>query len=393
MAEKPELIIFNQYKIGGVQSFYYNILKYAPNHSFDVNWLFLDNPDDDDPKPKQKYNLTNEVIVKFDNLESKYSIAKKLDRLINNHKGIILTNFDEELVFLHLYRRRNKTIFFVCHDIWYVHRAIRYEFLIDVFIAHNKSFFEELIEKLPSRKDDIFYMPYGVVIPSFKRKHDSSATTLNVVIAARLQESKGIHDIPQIDDLLLKDNIVVKWTIIGDGPEKKKLVQATANRSNFTYLTLPDNDAVLNELQKNDIFILPSRIEGLPVSMLEAMSVGCVPVVANFNSGIKEIITNDIGYVIEIGNCLGFYQAIKQLHADKESLISKSKQARLKIKNYYDINKRSAEYFDLFQSKLNYKKPYVFIFPNYGGYLENPWVPVLIQKIGKFVKRCLGELR
>lgn len=386
MAQKPELIIFNQYKIGGVQSFYYNILKYAPSNSFEINWLFLNNPDDSDPKPKKDYNLTNETVIKLESKESKYSIAKKLDKVVTHNKGIVITNFDEELSFLHLYRRKSKTIIFICHDVWYVHRALRYEFLIDLFIAHNKSFYTELLEKMPHRKKDIFYMPYGVKIPEFKRKQNKS-DNLKIVIAARLQESKGIHYLPLIDDLLVKNNINVSWTIIGDGPEKQKLINDTADKKNFNFITLPDNEAVLCELKNNDVFILPSRIEGLPVSMLEAMSVGCVPIVAKFNSGILDIIKSEIGYVVEIGNNEGFYFAIKELHDNRDLLEEKSNTSRLKIETYYDIEKRSKDYMSFFEKNKNYKKPYIFKFPNYGGYADNPWVPKLFRWSIKKLRR------
>ena len=138
-----------------------------------------------------------------------------------------MTNTFTELATLHIYRKRKKTVFFVCHDVDYLKTASQFEFLIDVFITHNDFFYHELIKLFPSRKSDIYYLPYGVKITSLKRSPNYHLL-LNIVFIARLQKEKGIYDLPVIDEALKQKGMEVKWTIIGGGPEKDHLMESVS---------------------------------------------------------------------------------------------------------------------------------------------------------------------
>lgn len=67
-----------------------------------------------------------------------------------------------------------------------------------------------------------------------------------------------------------------------------------------------------------DCLILPSYNEGLPISVLEAMSYS-LPIISTNVGGIPEILKNgQNGYIMEPGNKEAIYHAIKQLLTDKE---------------------------------------------------------------------------
>ncbi len=358
MAERPELIVVGQYKIGGVQSFYHNILSNDPAGAFDIRWIFVDQEDRFGSKPVEAYGHPGEVVFKaplFDN-EDFPGIASRLEQLISDRPGALVTNFEIELSTLYLHPKKNKTVYYVCHDDLYLERAERFAFLIDVFIAHNPYYFERLIKQLPSRKESIFYMPYGVKIPSFTRAENPNSV-LKVVIATRLIEGKGIFDLPIIDNILKQSGVTVEWTIIGDGPEKARLKDAIAPLDNFVLKTLPSNQLVVEEFAKNDVFILPSRLDGLPVALLESMSVGCVPVLSNFNEGIKKVVTEDIGFIHWEGNNQAFARSIAFLNSNRNELEGRSLAARRKIDTDYEVTRRAREYFDLFARHAELKMP------------------------------------
>jgi glycosyltransferase involved in cell wall biosynthesis len=254
-----ELIAFTQYKLGGVQNFYYNLLSHAPLGLFDIRWIYEDVRDGDPPLPKL-YGVGDEIIfpVSVKPGETTYAMAKRLQANISNKPGVILANFPEELATLHLYRRSKKTIFFICHDIGYVSIAERFEFLIDVFIAHNIEFYDLLIKTFPNRRTDIHFIPYGVPVAAWRHVKNFD-NVLRIVIAARLVKLKGVYDIPVIDDLLKKKNLVIEWTIIGEGPEKQSLEEMLLPRGNFSFYAPSTTTEVLAIMQKHDIFILPSR--------------------------------------------------------------------------------------------------------------------------------------
>lgn len=387
----PELIAFSEYKIGGVQNFYWNILSNAPHDNFDRKWVFYDNDNNVDPKPLEPYGICEEIIIKMPlhDGERIYSLASRLQKLISRRPGVLLTNFPAELYTLHLYRRRKKTVYFVCHDENYLPFAVQFAFLIDVFIAHNEYFYQRLRELLPGREDQVFYKPYGVAIPSMLRKANPEEP-LKIVIAARLQPSKGILDIPVIDDMLQQQGVKVKWTIVGDGTVKQQVEDIMLPRGNCRFFKPANNKAVVEIMQQNDVFILPSRLDGLPVAMLEAMSVGCVPVISAFNEGIRKVVTSTEGYVLPVGDNEAFTHAIMDLHNNRNMLEEKSRASRQRVEQEYDVRMRAKEYFDLFDQYKSFKRKYVYKSSNYGGYADHPAIPAFIRKPVKKIKNLFS---
>lgn len=379
MDKKPELIAFSQNKIGGVQNFYFNILSHDPYHSFNKKWIFIDQEAETEAKLPQLYNTGYEMLFPIRKNEMIYQYAKRLQQLISGRPGIVLTNFFEELATLHIHRRKRKTIFFICHDEWYLPVASEFEFLIDVFIAHNIEFYNRLKAIFPQRENDVYFIPYGVALPSFQRKQNARQP-LKIVFLARLTESKGVYDLPLIQEMLSGNGINVQWTIIGDGPEKENLKSKMAGYKNAIFHTPASNEAVLRLLQQQDVYVLPSRLDGLPVSMLEAMSVGCVPIISEFNQGIKQMLPAHAGFILPIGDISAFAESIGHLDKNRNELEKRSIAARSLVEQKFNIENRAREYFDLFARYKKLKKRKRFKLLHYdGGFLNNPFVPAFVR--------------
>ena len=73
----------------------------------------------------------------------------------------------------------------------------------------------------------------------------------------------------------------------------------------------------------SDIFLLPSDYEGLPISLLEAMAHGVVPVVSDLPSGIREVVNSETGILVNPENVDGYAAAILELDSDREDLAKK----------------------------------------------------------------------
>lgn len=126
-------------------------------------------------------------------------------------------------------------------------------------------------------------------------------------------QTKGFDILIKAVELLdreIKEKIVV--SILGDGPELencKSLAKAKSLESIIIFSGMVENAAEL--LKAFDIFIIPSRKEGLPFVLLEAMQAG-LPIVATKVGGIPEALKNN-GLLIQPQNPKDLSGAISTL--------------------------------------------------------------------------------
>lgn len=106
-----------------------------------------------------------------------------------------------------------------------------------------------------------------------------------------------------IHSLSLIKDLNINWYHFGDGSEKdrvKKLAESILGKNiNFKLMGFIPNVDLLKwyELTNPNLFINVSSSEGIPVSIMEAMSFG-VPVIATDVGGNSEIVNNENGYLI-----------------------------------------------------------------------------------------------
>lgn len=95
---------------------------------------------------------------------------------------------------------------------------------------------------------------------------------------------------------------------------------------------LGEAGSAYNYLQYADVFVLPSNYEGLPMSLLEALSFG-VPVVASAVGGIPEVLTGKNGYAVD-NNINDFKEKIRYILDDE----NRQKDMALNARNSYLAN-------------------------------------------------------
>lgn len=100
----------------------------------------------------------------------------------------------------------------------------------------------------------------------------------------------------------------IKFSILGAGlfdflkPKLLNKIKKKNCRSYIELLNWGDGKSANEYLKNLDIFILTSKFEGLPFSLLEAMSLG-LPVVVTNVDGNKDVVINEVnGYIVDDGN-------------------------------------------------------------------------------------------
>jgi glycosyltransferase involved in cell wall biosynthesis len=144
---------------------------------------------------------------------------------------------------------------------------------------------------------------------------------LKMLFLGELGKRKGIYDLLDVIAELKEYDIQLYCGGNGDVDGVLKRVKDLKIEDKFKYLGWVGGDSKIDLLNKCDVFVLPSYNEGLPISVLEAMSYG-MPIVSTKVGGIPEIVLNDEnGFLIEPGDKKGLCDALLKLK-DNESLRS-----------------------------------------------------------------------
>lgn len=120
--------------------------------------------------------------------------------------------------------------------------------------------------------------------------------------------------------------------IVGDGPLKGELTDyAKKLEVNKRVIFTGWRSDVADLLNSFDIFALPSLSEGLPVCLLEAMSMG-LPCIASRAGGITEVIEDGVnGLLLKENSCHELIAAVRGLFADVEMRKRLGEEARKKV--------------------------------------------------------------
>lgn len=147
-----------------------------------------------------------------------------------------------------------------------------------------------------------------------ERAYPGSHEIMTLIVVARFVQQKD-HELL----LYALKGVTGKWRLLlaGDGPKRAKLEDLVLklglqNRVEFT----GDRNDIPFILAQSDLFILPSKWEGLPLSVLEAMRAG-LPVIASDVGGVNEAVTHgDNGFLVARGDVAGMRKRIQQLISD-----------------------------------------------------------------------------
>lgn len=156
-----------------------------------------------------------------------------------------------------------------------------------------------------------------VVKPNFITTENISelpAKKKRAVFIGRLSFEKGLLN-------LIEDWSAVNYPlyVIGTGPQENKAKEISKSNKNITFLGNMENKKVKEFLAESSFLVFPSTLyEGMPITILEAMSVG-VPVIATNLGPRNEMIQNGInGFLYENGNGTEFIDKVNMLIENKE---------------------------------------------------------------------------
>jgi glycosyltransferase involved in cell wall biosynthesis len=149
-----------------------------------------------------------------------------------------------------------------------------------------------------SGRDDVYVLPNGINARDWK-PHNPPAPTeelpLRVTTVMRFTKRKKPHEviraIPKIN-ALLPEGVRPLFTLVGDGPERKRVEREVARLGVADQVELTGfqpRHEIREILARSSMFILPTSKEALSIATLEARCCG-LPVVAMNHGGVGDLI-------------------------------------------------------------------------------------------------------
>lgn len=172
-----------------------------------------------------------------------------------------------------------------------IEKSVRH--FTDLFIC--VSYYDEKIgkrDKVLDSKSNVKVIHNGSTTPSEQSINYSVHMPLRLVMIARFSPQKDQETLINAVTKLPKDSY--KLTFVGDGETlqtNKELVSKYGLNHNIKFAGFKDD--ISDELINNDVYILSTHYEGLPISIIEAMSYG-LPILATNVGGNSEMLENNI---------------------------------------------------------------------------------------------------
>jgi glycosyltransferase involved in cell wall biosynthesis len=225
----------------------------------------------------------------------------------------------------------------------------------DRFVAVNDAVVRELAATgVPATR--IARIPNGVETSRLNadrtyQLHDP----VRLVFVGRLHEQKGV-------DVLLRSFADLRahrpeqrlcLHLVGDGPLRARLVAIAQEMdvSREVEFVGARND-VADLLYGSDVFVLPSRAEGLSNALLEAMSIG-LPVVASRVPGNEDVIAHDHdGLLFTANDATSLTSELMRVLDDDRLREAIGRSARLKVEKQYGMARVARQYIELYEGLM-----------------------------------------
>jgi len=227
----------------------------------------------------------------------------------------------------------------------------------DGIVANSQGLRE--LAKTFTPQQPIHVIPNGVDISRFSPRNRDWGNA-HILFTGRVVYQKGL-------DLLVKALSFLKdltWgmTIVGDGPyieELQSLVRDLDLHKRVEFVGWVGKNDILQYYQDATLFVFPSRHEGMPNSVLEAMAMG-LPVVASDIAGNRELVQHqETGFLYPYRDIETMAGALAELVNDQNLRRKMGNRGRLRVKEEYTWKHTAGKYLELSRELRPYQREVV----------------------------------
>jgi glycosyltransferase involved in cell wall biosynthesis len=255
------------------------------------------------------------------------------------------------------------------HNVWNRRRGSTFWKLVDRFtysryrrvLAVSDQVGRALTEWIPSVESRLAVLPNAVALSRFghcagdepqrlRSELEIATTTKILLFAGRLARAKGIDVLLDALSVLEGNHVLL---IAGVGPLQDEL-SAKARRVGVERRVrfLGFREDIPRLLRLTDVFVLPSRWEGTPIAILEAMAAQ-KPIVASAVGGITEVIRDGReGLLVPVEDAKAIARAVKTLLNDADLANQLALNAKQRVTECYSVPVMSNRLLKIYESVL-----------------------------------------
>jgi glycosyltransferase involved in cell wall biosynthesis len=187
--------------------------------------------------------------------------------------------------------------------------------------------------------------------PAIRKKLQICPDDFLLVCAARLSPEKGIDILLSAMSQIVQRYPSCKCVIIGDGPIRANLLQQLTSLGLSRHVFMDGFQAdVRPYFWAADAFILTSHIEGLPLSVVEAMACGLPCIVTDVGGNAEAVVHNVNGLIIPPGSVDDVIQAVLYLLTHPQERARMAIASRPRVCNEFDMEVKMTEIKELILS-------------------------------------------
>lgn len=344
---------------GGAEKFVVDLTNEFFRQKHDVVLVTLYDKNEHDPFEKLVPNIRRISLHKRSGFD--FNCIWNLYKLIKKEKPNVVHTHVEAVKYLllatHIYKKcdyyvtihsdakhdSGRGLSFIIRKYFYDHNLVR---PITISPASAVSF-EEIFGKRTKTiiNGCIPYLPSNVDLSEYRRGVDKL-----LVHAARIEPVKNQVMLVKVVNRLINEGYKLRLIILGR-PQYPEIVKEMEQyfSTNIQFLGLRNN--VRDYMAIADGFCLTSLIEGMPITLIEAFSTGCIPIVTPAG-GCVDMVSNKInGFISEEISEESYYNILKEFCNTSRMDLEKMKEESLNsyIK-YYSISKTAESYISEFRN-------------------------------------------
>lgn len=363
----------------GVSRIVINLLRFRPrNHAIKYAVVLINRKGTSYKRISEDMHADEVIRFNYQSEENAFAVFKRLSKTLKSENDIIVGNDGLEIKMVVTQKLKNPVVYILHGDFPSYYSLVKsYYPVIDSLITYSTKI-ENTIKEIPGVNCNAVHKIYYPSAIKQRENHLRKRSIFKILFAGLLIQRKGADLLPKIYTAL-KENGVDEFEleIIGEGELLPELTIFFKDCSNVFLPGWQNQQYVRQAMEEADVFLFPSRLEGLPNVLVEALSAVAVPVVSDLESGVADIIQNGVnGLLIEKDNVNMFAKAIANLYQNKVFFEQLKKNNWMTLQ-MFEPYQQAAAYETAIANSGNYVTRKKRSFPKYkkGRVLDISWVP------------------